>query len=637
MRRVSALFLALVALGCGEPEIVVTRTELFLEYSEDPACRPPSTPTPTQLSITALGDYRLTEGEVEIFPTNAPIPRLDALPLDTQALRLTFTSDELPDLSSSAIHFVAREDGDRHALMLPRGRSCASRDTEAVAPPGAAVVALSAGGYFVAGGLSGDGDGREASSRVVIVPADGTFAVVTGGLGTSRVGATATLSGDRILVAGGAQRDREADFAEESFEVFDAATGQRDPSLGGRMCDEGTCRRRDHGAVAMASGWVLLVGGVPERGGVPLDTAVAIDPSTGEVDTSYGRLPVGRRAPQAVKLDDATILVVGGYPRGGAFVGAVYFLDAADREFVEIDGVDTITGRPLPDRDGAVAVALPGQRLAFIGGHAPFGNCDDSRDDEVCVNVLSFAAGPRAVERVDVDVAGFVPLSDTRAVARPDGRIFVVGVDDAGDRRAFVVDVGRGVAESVALPTQTAPELALLADGVIAEIGTTGTSYRRDLLRTVHDSPPATLLPDDVEWIAPDVADHFRRDPERGGLTALVSFARIDVPTFLSSDTRVTPTIDGSYELLLIGELAMVSVDVTVDTDHGMAEALVGTCRLAHRVADPLSIERRGEEITFRAGTAVEACPVDGLTGPIRLALRLADRSTLRSLGIERL
>ncbi|TSB01374.1 Kelch repeat-containing protein [Sphingorhabdus contaminans] len=114
------------------------------------------------------------------------------------------------------------------------------------------VVTLADGRILIAGGYDGDDVRADAE---IFDPKTGKM-TPTGPLITARSGATGTLLADgRVLVAGGGRPDREPRRALASAELFDPATGRF--TYADAMAQE----RYKHGAVRLANGDVLIVGG----------------------------------------------------------------------------------------------------------------------------------------------------------------------------------------------------------------------------------------------------------------------------------------------------------------------------------------------------------------------------------------
>jgi hypothetical protein len=118
------------------------------------------------------------------------------------------------------------------------------------------VIRLADGRILIAGGYDGADVRADAE---IFDPVSGRM-TATGSLGTARSGATATLLADgRVLVTGGGRPDREPRRALASAELFDPDTQRFLPA--GAMAQG----RYKHGAVRLANGDVLVLGGSDER------------------------------------------------------------------------------------------------------------------------------------------------------------------------------------------------------------------------------------------------------------------------------------------------------------------------------------------------------------------------------------
>lgn len=160
-----------------------------------------------------------------------------------------------------------------------------------------AVARLADGRILIAGGYDGT-DVR--SDAEIFDPVSGRLSAA-GPLGAARSGATATLLGDgRVLVAGGGRPDREPRQALASAELFDPATGRF--SAAGTMAQG----RYKHGAVRLANGDVLIVGGSDARDyGGKLRSVERFDVAAGRF------VPAGHLADPRFKIADGLLLLPG--------------------------------------------------------------------------------------------------------------------------------------------------------------------------------------------------------------------------------------------------------------------------------------------------------------------------------------
>lgn len=161
----------------------------------------------------------------------------------------------------------------------------------------AAVVRLANGRVLIAGGYDGS-DVR--SDAEIFDPATGRM-MATGPLATARSGATATLLADgRVLVVGGGRPDRAPRGALASAEIFDPGVGRFSPA--GALAQG----RYKHGAVRLADGDVLIVGGSDER---DYDGKLR---SVERFDVASGRfVPAGNLVDSRFKIADGLLLLPG--------------------------------------------------------------------------------------------------------------------------------------------------------------------------------------------------------------------------------------------------------------------------------------------------------------------------------------
>lgn len=160
-----------------------------------------------------------------------------------------------------------------------------------------AVVRLADGRILIAGGYDGS-DVR--SDAEIFDPATGRM-TATGSFGTARSGATATLLTDgRVLVVGGGRPDRAPTRALASAEIFDPTTGRFSPA--GELVQG----RYKHGALRLANGDVLIVGGSDAR---DYDGKLR---SVERFDVAAGRfVPAGNLADPRFKIADGLLLLPG--------------------------------------------------------------------------------------------------------------------------------------------------------------------------------------------------------------------------------------------------------------------------------------------------------------------------------------
>jgi hypothetical protein len=163
------------------------------------------------------------------------------------------------------------------------------------------------------------------------------------------------------LVAGG--EDPDAQMALTTAEIYIPKAGAvGDIGDFDRVkIDIGDARTR-HGAVVLASGETLLVGGIGQFG-VPVATMAIIDPKTRRYRTGGVRtLAVPRSSPTVLRLASGEIMVAGGFDRASLPVPTIEWF-SADVTRATKRPVDLVTGQerafvPL-EAGGALAVVRP--------------------------------------------------------------------------------------------------------------------------------------------------------------------------------------------------------------------------------------------------------------------------------------
>jgi len=212
---------------------------------------------------------------------------------------------------------------------------------------GPTVVRLADGRILIAGGY----DGRALRGDAEIFDPATDALTPVGPLVTARGGATGTLLPDgRVLIAGGGDAESGNRHALASAELFDPANG--------RFAATGSLqeRRYKHGAVQLAGGDVLVIGGSDERdyGGKLRSVERYI--------VAEGRfVPAGMLAVERFKLADGLLLIDAGT-----------VLVAAGGESPELFDIAAGEGQLQPvSLDGMwdyMTVARTGQRTALLAG-----------------------------------------------------------------------------------------------------------------------------------------------------------------------------------------------------------------------------------------------------------------------------
>jgi len=207
--------------------------------------------------------------------------------------------------------------GNVGVMLVPALTSCVlPEEADAGAAPaqsGAELASISSEQALVVGGVDAMGN---PSPTLVANLETGAVGPVTQDrdLGTPRTGASLTPFGDGALVAGGFDPSVEPAVALGTAEVYDPGLGgfdQQNPILLSEP-------RANQGAVVLASGDTLLVGGVGAAGTV-LASMEVVDPTTDTVRAEdVASLTWARSEPTVLRLASGEILVAGGVDASGA-------------------------------------------------------------------------------------------------------------------------------------------------------------------------------------------------------------------------------------------------------------------------------------------------------------------------------
>lgn len=234
----------------------------------------------------------------------------------TRELVVTVTpsGDASPQASGQGWTGVAAvaDGGDVNVLVLPERSSCplttpvgpGTVDGGVVPSPGATVAAVGSGRVLVVG--VGAVPGQTPQTYVARLD---TGEVDPVSPSDPRTYASVTPFGDGALVAGGMSIDG---FVRDTLEVYSPASGFDQPT--GKKLDE---PRMQHGAVVLAGGQTLLVGGVGQDGKTVLGSLETVDSQLDANEGGLGRLATPRRNPTVLRLASGEILVAGGFDGAG--------------------------------------------------------------------------------------------------------------------------------------------------------------------------------------------------------------------------------------------------------------------------------------------------------------------------------
>jgi hypothetical protein len=201
--------------------------------------------------------------------------------------------------------------GSIDVLVLPELESCPLSGSLGARSPASpsAMASIPGNGLLVVGDVSSTATPRS----YVADMSTGRVTAVAPDLTTPRSGASVTTFGGGALVAGGANRQGTV-----------LGTAERYTDGGG--FDQGhpillSEPRADHGAVVLAGGETLLVGGVGADGKTVLGSMEIVDPVTNTVrEQNVALLAYPRRAPTVLRLASGDVMVAGGTDATGTVV-----------------------------------------------------------------------------------------------------------------------------------------------------------------------------------------------------------------------------------------------------------------------------------------------------------------------------
>jgi hypothetical protein len=256
--------------------------------------------------------------------TEPPETRAEAVGAWTAAGELPFAAfwaaPSAVPLANGKVLIAGGEDGERQALAGvalydPAANAWTATGSLRQSRRLHSTTLLADGKVLVAGGISGGPAFPPAgvTSAEIFDPASGTWQP-TGNMLEARFAHSATLlPNGKVLVAGGnTVRSAQSNRAMNTVELYDPATGVWSP------VEPMTDARFGHGAVRLASGKVLVSGGIVTAGRglyAPMALCELYDPATGKWMPT-GNLAVMRKSHQTTLLADGKVLVTGGDGRG---------------------------------------------------------------------------------------------------------------------------------------------------------------------------------------------------------------------------------------------------------------------------------------------------------------------------------
>lgn len=579
------------AAGCRGGNVEALTSSLTLRTLPD--CAPDRV---ERLVVEPLGDFAQQEQAALARDLTQDRISFAGLPPDTAWYRLRVETPD-PGYRAFALGRVGAQGEALDALVLPLARTCSVRDETFPSFADSALALAGDDDLLLAGGV----DRGDAATREVRVLHVSQRALETDarGLDLKRAQATALTLASETWVLGGAFDARAGSSGLDTFERFDV---QKRGFIGlGRMSEP----RVGPAALRLPDGSALVAGGRSEVAGDALATIETISADGARNEAWDRELPFSAQKLALLWRDDGHVVAVA----VADGVSELAALDSGSRQ------VETLRGPPLAE--GALvspelSAALPGARVLLLELDAATQKTTGTAF--VMLEDFNFVkiADPREPSELSWLVS-FSGVERARVLALPDGRILLTGVlRDAPIAR--LLDPAR---RDVATRTLDIPvdHLFLRADGSVLMVGEQGARILREDARSAFDNPGGNLLADDSGALCLDAPGRFTR--EGLGLRAATHGARLDLVPLRFRDVRVTLTVQGPADLVFFradGGERTISV--------GAEESGPAFCKLGGAEGGELEIERHEERITLRSDKRTQGCQLDGMTGPISIAMR---------------
>ncbi|HVZ33534.1 MAG TPA: hypothetical protein VG963_13975, partial [Polyangiaceae bacterium] len=328
-----------------------------------PACAPDVASAPTELALTALGDFDPSPQTVSVLSSGAARAEL-ALPPTTRAVELDTLGD--PAYLGTGL----RGTDDRIGVLLwPETSSCSLGSSTA--------PAASSDAWLLASSSSARRLSCLCTTRAADAPAGLAIDLDSGqatplapaqGLTQARRAASSSELGNDLLIAGGL--DAESGEYLANAELYDPLTQSvQTPELAL------SGPRAWHAALGLPSGATLLVGGESSPGH-GLDSVEVVSPDAAHASRALRLLGTPRIEPAAILLDTGRILVGGGYIWSAPSTGtgsAAQRQPLSSVEFLSSDLSDVTLAPVLLEPaalDRAFVALAAGSALA-VGGCSP--------------------------------------------------------------------------------------------------------------------------------------------------------------------------------------------------------------------------------------------------------------------------
>jgi hypothetical protein len=281
--------------------------------------------------------------------------------IDPRAKTLVVQASEAVEASVSRTTWTGVADvpgaGDVDVLLLPQFAWCALNAPAQGQRLGATMAAIAPRRVMIAGGVEISDAGTTPHTFLANLDT-GSIEAVSPDLLTPRSHASVTAFGAGALVAGGVDPFQLGTVL-QTAEVYDPNPGGFDQQNALML----GAPRSEHGAVVLATGETLLVGGVGGDGTTPLKTMEVIDPATRIVRSEgVALLTVARRNPTVLVLASGEVLVAGGFDASGAPVSTLeWFTSDVSRELEmqSLASVGSAQAFTALQGGGALAVIAP--------------------------------------------------------------------------------------------------------------------------------------------------------------------------------------------------------------------------------------------------------------------------------------
>lgn len=563
--------------GCGGARDVDPVVRVVL--SSALGCRPSRIDS---ARVEVWGDFPLRDENVVVVEEGGAL-HLPTVPAASRVIAVELEGD----MVVSGLSALPAPNAEATLLALPLGVSCPVPDPEFHDHVGAAMAVMEDGTLVLVGGLDDTGVGLR---RVIALGPATELGELGRPLILGLAYASVTPTGPReVLVAGGS--DRQDGTARDIFERVGLDEDESAPRRTGFLA----AARREHAALRLRSGEVLLVGGRDEDF---LSSVERIGEEAVNGVTVTARLRVPRAGATLVERRDGSVVVAGGIGEAGP-VATLEVLSAS---------LDLSTTVDLSLPPPHAVVPLPYARLLWLG-----------MDGSARVVLLDAEGGLVAVPLVSA-----LPLGPV--VGTPSGSILV---HDAAARQLVVIDrQGR----TTRVPSSRATTLlAALPDGTVVEIDGSGASRLREGMLSEVAPPPATYqFPIDRGLVVLDAGSRFV--DVAGALRAGPTGGALAVPVLSFRDFRTTLRVGALAEGRLTLRLTPGDAGLRITSERAMGWG----CDVARAEGAPVVVERRADRFAVDAGAGRVECS-DGPHERASIALELSAGVELASIALERL